>query len=211
MRGYTAFDGSVCDFTDDSEVNIIAGSAWSIAGDFEWQEDNWPLLSARDTERKSLSICAVTGNLPSDPDAWKAFSSIVSAGADAVVTKLKTTSGSAALIEMLDLPIGATIVSAEISTRGLVGTAPTLPQYRIVSWTGPTTRDNLSDVVTDAHTSGDWLMDTLATTVLANDSPEINSANRYGLFVYLPYQASSGASMEILDVKFNLSATSIRI
>jgi hypothetical protein len=217
LHGSTTVSGSLSftstalvTFQNGSDVEVAPTSNWVISGAMTWQAGKWPNVTTRTTERHSIDIECTTGNLPTDPDAWKDYSSI-SAGAGAIVTKSKTTAGSQLVIRFTNMPIGATITSASIITKGLTGAAPTLPVYRIVRWTGSSSREYLSSSVTDTHTLFDWLTDYITTNASATTGDLVVSpAYGYGILVFLPYQSSGGASMEIVDAVLHFTSTSLQ-
>jgi len=186
--------------------------ALDVYGAGTWRgASNYPKLSpARTVHRRSLSIASTSG-AAGVAKAWKAHNDSFTGG-DRVVTAAATAAGDYTLLELEDLPDGATLQTVQITTRGIAGTnALNRPTYYLVRWRGHAPLEQMSNSTTDAHSIPDWANITpTATTITCNAHEVIDRSYRYGVKVLHPYEAG-GASMEIFDAVATLSVSELRL
>ena len=230
--------GSTCSVAGDFDVESTGVTTWKsgsnligAAGAFlqwtpaAWFADlncvssSWPSLAPSRSWSRGAAVLipmSYTGGAtsgPSSPDIWTAQSNIKNS--PCYLTSDLDASGGASVLEFRDLPIGATITSVTITTRGTVvaGAASTLPTYRIVSWVDSNAADftTHSSLTTDGAVAATFPTVTTQTTIAATGSPTVTAGRRYGLLITHPYQAVTNQGMRIYECTMNGTATSMRI
>ena len=186
--------GGQVSFLDGSTFVSEDGATAIWLGSWTFGNDEWPQLSpARTWTRASFDIISMYGE--GTPEMYWGLSPATNG--PCVATSLATVTGKKSILRLLDLPVGGTLTSVVVTSQGFQGAStPTqVPTYRLVSWgdTSAAGLTNLSSVVTDAHTGGNWLSTALDNTITASGSGfVIDPALNYGVLVTHPYDGGFG-------------------
>lgn len=201
--------GSTLTVLNSGQVNFNSGSTFNAAGTNNLYSlnivgsDVWPVLNtARTVTRPAARVIPLTFNNgassvgPDDPDAWECKSD--ASASPAWRTRAATTSGKSSILEVLDLPIGAIITGASVTSKGtdpaLVGS--TLPTYQIVSWSsGEGGLVGHSSATNDAGIALTFPNTSTETTIGNTGTDEqrtVTAGRRYGILVTHPYENTSG-------------------
>lgn len=186
--------GGQVSFLDGADLVSEDGATAIWLGSWTFGNDEWPQLApARTWTRAGFDIISMVGD--GTPEMYWGLSPATNG--PCVATALATTTGKKSLLRLLDLPVGGTLTSVVVTSQGFSGSStPTqVPTYRLVSWgdTSAAGLTNLSSIVTDAHTGGNWLSTALDNTITATGSGfVIDPALNYGVLVTHPYDGGFG-------------------
>ncbi len=173
-------------------IVLQSGSSTLVYGNMTWQAGNWPKLTSRAIERNKWRLASVAyttggGAGPDSPAAWVHWDD--SAAVTPAISTVATTgsSGRRILVELLDLPPGATLSTVTIRSRGIAGDAAVhMPTYTLMRWKGSSS-NTMSITTTDAHTGANWTSDQVDTVVTCNAQSTIDGSYNYGVLIESPY------------------------
>lgn len=201
---FVAGDASI-----DGELTVE--TAATINGPLTVADGNDVTLSpARAWSRRNLRMCATAD--PANINATDGGSVAVSGSFIHVITAKSTSTAFASLLEIDDLPEGQTISTIVVRTKGDSAAPATITRsatYKAVRWTGDTTFEDMSSVVNDGHTTGNWTTSANQTIAITSHST-IDRSYRYGVQVVNHY-VDNNDEMNMISVLASGTAASLRV
>lgn len=206
-----------------SGASIACGGQLGVTGDFILSgSNNWVQLSPdRGITRVAFDLIPLSynstdgGAILSPHVYWFPSPTTI---APAATTTASTSSGKKSVLRMLNLPVGATIESVDITSQGLIETGSGLQfaTFQIVSWAdtiaaGYTTH---SLPVDDGHTTLNFLSAAVTVTVTASGGGvTVQAGRQYGILFTHPYNASGilGPAIAVSEVNMTLSTDTLRV
>lgn len=195
--GLTAASGSTVLVQDalnvSGDLTLVGSAKWvNLSPDRTWHRCGTNLIV--------LTYAGVFNSGPTNPDVWTQGSNLSNGPCWRTVNT--TDPGGFSIIEFTNLPVGGSLSSVTITTRGTkIGSiASTLPKYQIVSWddtaaAGLTTHSSLTNDDGSIATFGS----TETQTTVTASATTIDPSRRYGLKITHPYEAINEQGMYIYE------------
>lgn len=181
---FSAASGSAVNAGSGSTVTASLGSTVNLGGTTTLTGGtNLNLSPARSWTRRNLRICGTTttAHVGGDRSAEEIMGVSPAASRGPVVAFLNGSSR-VTLLEIDNLPDGATITQVQMLTHGTspIGSITDEAVYKIIRWIDDQTVEDMSAAVADSHTDVTWETD-ITQTLTVNAHSTIDRAYRYAV------------------------------